>query len=69
MGDVAVDFPLMEPHPLLADYVTAPPKDKLGFDEVFMINLERRPERRHRMEWSFRELGIDHKLVVAVDGK
>ncbi len=59
----------MEPHRLLTEYVTDPPKDKLGFSEVFLINLERRPERRRRMEWSFRQLGVDYKLVKAVDGK
>lgn len=64
-----VYFPPMEPHRLLTEYVTDPPKDKLGFSEVFLINLERRPERRRRMEWSFRQLGVDYKLVKAVDGK
>lgn len=64
-----VDFPTMEAHPLLTDYVTQPTKDKLGFDEIFLINLERRPDRRLRMEWSLNQLGLEHKLVNAVDGK
>ena len=35
----------------LSDFVPAPPKkDKLGFDEVYMINLERRPDRRLKMD-------------------
>lgn len=59
----------MVSHPLLSSHVTQPPKGKLGFDEVFLINLERRPERLSRMEWAFNELGIDYKLLVATDGK
>ena len=59
----------IEPHPLLAEYVSYPPKNKLGMDEIFLINLQRRPERRIRMEWAFRELGIDFKLFDAVDGR
>ena len=34
-----------------------------------MINLERRPDRRERMLNAFDILGIDAKLVRAVDGK
>ncbi|CAG5120986.1 unnamed protein product, partial [Candidula unifasciata] len=45
------------------------PKDKLGFDEVYMINLKRRPARRFRMQKAFDYLGIDAKIVDAVDGK
>ena len=59
----------MTPHRLLTEFVTNPPKDRLGFDEIFMINLERRPERRLRMEWSFTELGLNFKWVKAVDGR
>lgn len=66
--EASVDFPPMLPHPLLADYITKPAKDKLSFDEVFLINLKRRPERRTRMEYSLGELGLQHKLINAVDG-
>lgn len=59
----------MEAHKELAEYVSLPSKSKLGFDEIFLINLERRPERRSRMEWSLNHLGLEHKLVNAVDGK
>ncbi|CAL1530548.1 unnamed protein product [Lymnaea stagnalis] len=45
------------------------PKDKLGFDEIYMINLKRRPARRSRMMKAFDYLGIDAKIVDAVDGK
>ena len=65
----AVDFPPMEAHPLLLEFVPDAPKSKLNFDEIFLINLERRPERRVRMEWAFRQFGLEHKLINAVDGK
>ena len=64
-----VEFPPMEAHPLTTEFVTQPTKDKLGFDEIFLINLERRPERRERMQWSLDQLGREHKLINAVDGK
>ncbi|XP_014225568.1 glycosyltransferase 25 family member [Trichogramma pretiosum] len=50
-------------------FVIYPPKDRLGLDKVFMINLERRPERRSRMLSCFNELGIDHEIIDAVDGR
>jgi collagen beta-1,O-galactosyltransferase len=46
-----------------------PPKDKLGVDEVYLINLARREDRRKKMEGCFSVLGIDHEWVKAVDGK
>jgi collagen beta-1,O-galactosyltransferase len=69
VNDFSVKFPPMTSHRLLTEFVTHPPKDRLGFDEIFMINLERRPERRLRMECSFTELGIDFKWIKAVDGR
>ncbi|XP_012689568.2 probable inactive glycosyltransferase 25 family member 3 [Clupea harengus] len=42
--------------------------DTMGFDEIYLINLRRRPERRERMMWSLYELGINAKVVDAVDG-
>ena len=54
----------------LSQFVPEPPKkDKLGVDEVYMINLERRPDRRLKMDACFAELGVDYKWVKAVDGK
>ncbi|KFO62069.1 Procollagen galactosyltransferase 1, partial [Corvus brachyrhynchos] len=52
-------------------HVWVPPKvlDKLGFDEVFLINLRRRSDRRARMLRTLQELGISPKLVEAVDGR
>ncbi|XP_057376858.1 glycosyltransferase 25 family member-like [Daphnia carinata] len=69
MLEASVDFPPMTPHQQLTEYVTPPAKSTLGFDEIFLINLERRPERRARMEWSMNQLGLKHKLINAVDGK
>ncbi|EDO43389.1 predicted protein [Nematostella vectensis] len=55
----------------LSPHLTVPPvpADKLGFDEIYMINLKRRPLRRRRMMASLAELGIQAKPVDAVDGK
>ncbi|KAK3739374.1 hypothetical protein QZH41_015762, partial [Actinostola sp. cb2023] len=55
----------------VSPHVTVIPskKDKLDFDEIYMINLKRRPLRRRRMMASLEELGIKVKIVDAVDGK
>ncbi|GAA6070135.1 procollagen galactosyltransferase 1 isoform X1, partial [Tachysurus ichikawai] len=42
--------------------------DKLGFDEVFVINLLRRSDRRERMLRSLWEQEITCKVINAVDG-
>ncbi|NXE46432.1 GT253 glycosyltransferase, partial [Casuarius casuarius] len=44
------------------------PLTKMGFDEIFLINLVRRPDRRRRMLDSLRELEIAPRVVDAVDG-
>ena len=44
------------------------PKSKLGFDEIYVINLERRDDRRQRIESTFDDLRVDYKLFKAVDG-
>ncbi|XP_062136533.1 glycosyltransferase 25 family member [Drosophila sulfurigaster albostrigata] len=49
--------------------VELPAKSKLNFDEIFMINLLRRPERREKMERLFDEIGLDVQHFAAVDGK
>lgn len=53
----------------LSKYVTYPELWKFGCDEIFMINLERRKERRHLMEISLKELGMDFTYFKAVDGR
>lgn len=54
---------------LLKPFTFIPNKDKLGFNEIYMINLLRRPERRRRMMHCFDELGMDVTILDAVDGR
>ncbi|XP_070837111.1 procollagen galactosyltransferase 1 [Chaetodon trifascialis] len=56
---------------LPSKYIPVPRKqpDKLGLDEVFMINLKRRADRRERMLRALYEQEIACKVVAAVDGK
>lgn len=65
--EVMVNNPPLEPSTLLS----VPPKqpNKMGFDEVFMINLVRRPDRRERMLRTLYEQELSCKVVDAVDGK
>ncbi|RVE42164.1 hypothetical protein evm_013183 [Chilo suppressalis] len=53
----------------LADLVEYPQPWKFGCGEIFLINLERRKDRLHLMELSFKELGMDVQLVKAFDGR
>ncbi|XP_047556723.1 inactive glycosyltransferase 25 family member 3 isoform X3 [Lutra lutra] len=52
-------------------HVSRPPKrpSKMGFDEVFVISLARRPDRRERMLSSLWEMEISGRVVEAVDGR
>ncbi|KAB0363531.1 hypothetical protein FD754_007687 [Muntiacus muntjak] len=52
-------------------HVSRPPKrpSKMGFDEVFIISLARRPDRRERMLTSLWEMEISGRVVDAVDGR
>lgn len=52
-------------------HVTRPSKrpSKIGFDEVFVISLARRPDRRERMLASLWEMEISGRVVDAVDGR
>ncbi|OCT85461.1 procollagen galactosyltransferase 2 [Xenopus laevis] len=65
--EAMIDRPPLEP----SRYVHVPPKhpDKMGFDEIFMINLKRRQDRRVRMLRSLYEQEIQVKIFDAVDGK
>lgn len=54
---------------LLKPFTSQPKKDTLGFDQIYMINLLRRPKRRKRMLQCFDELGLDVTILDAVDGK
>lgn len=52
-------------------HVSRPPKSptKMGFDEIFVISLARRPDRRERMRSSLWEMEISGRVVDAVDGR
>ncbi|XP_031973720.1 procollagen galactosyltransferase 2 isoform X3 [Corvus moneduloides] len=65
--EAMIDRPPVEP----SQYISVPPKhpDKMGFDEIFMINLKRRKDRRDRMLRTLYEQEIAVKVVEAVDGK
>ncbi|XP_004646661.1 procollagen galactosyltransferase 2 [Octodon degus] len=65
--EAMIDRPPMEP----SQFVSVAPKypDKMGFDEIFMINLKRRKDRRDRMLRTLYEQEIEVKIVEAVDGK
>ncbi|XP_060686107.1 procollagen galactosyltransferase 2-like isoform X1 [Hemiscyllium ocellatum] len=62
-----INHPPIEP----SSNVSTPVKhlDKMGFDEIFMINLKRRTDRRQRMLRTLYEQDIEVKVVDAVDGK
>nr|XP_060613147.1 probable inactive glycosyltransferase 25 family member 3 [Anolis sagrei ordinatus] len=64
--EAIVDGPPMLP----SSHVYLPPKrpTKIGFDEIFLINLVRRPDRRQRMLDALLELEIEPLVVNAVDG-
>ncbi|KAJ1133696.1 hypothetical protein NDU88_000174 [Pleurodeles waltl] len=59
-------------HPMSpSKYVHVPPKhpDKMGFGEVFLINLLRRPDRRQRILTSLYEQEISCSVFEAIDGR
>ncbi|KAL1022944.1 hypothetical protein UPYG_G00034560 [Umbra pygmaea] len=45
------------------------PQDKIGFDEIFLINLKRRVDRKQRMLSTMSSMGLQATLTDAVDGK
>lgn len=53
----------------LQNYIQYPERWKFGCNEIYMINLRRRKERRYLMEMSFKELGMDVKYFEAIDGR
>lgn len=68
--EVLVEHPPMPVSRPLSKYVPPPPQiDNIGFDQIYLINLARRLDRRNRMFLSFEELGLKVKLFEAVDGK
>jgi len=56
--------------PLFIKYVEeTPERTKLGLDNVYLINLERRDDRYSRMKFNLDLIGVDFQLVPAVDGR
>ncbi|RWS13354.1 glycosyltransferase 25 family member-like protein [Dinothrombium tinctorium] len=53
----------------LLQYVKRPEKDKLGVDNIYMINLLRRSDRLKSMLMSFDIMGIEAQVWNATDGK
>ncbi|KAK3912749.1 Glycosyltransferase 25 family member [Frankliniella fusca] len=67
--EVLAEFDPLPLSDVMGKYIQYPEPDTLGLDEIYVINLERRPERRLRMERSLKELGIAAKFTPAVDGR
>ncbi|KAM7543262.1 hypothetical protein Aperf_G00000013533 [Anoplocephala perfoliata] len=55
--------------PRLERFIEVPEPSLLGFDQIYLINLERRPDRLRKMNYALREQGIKAKLIRATDGK
>ncbi|KAL1456416.1 hypothetical protein WDU94_001147, partial [Cyamophila willieti] len=56
--------------PLLSQFLPPPPvPDKLSLDEIYVINLKRRPERKVKMVAATSILGLDVNFINAVDGR
>ncbi len=67
---VVSDFGPLRVRPVLSGHLLKlPEKDLLGVDQVYLINLKRREDRRAKMDYCFDELGIRYKEVKAVDGR
>lgn len=56
-------------YPTLQKYISHNMKSKLGMSHIYMINLDRRRDRRELMIESFKELGMDVTIFDAVDGQ
>jgi len=58
------------PDPIFKRFLPQPTtKGKVGLDEIYMINLDRRPDRKQRMDYNFHHLGLDYRHFAAVDGR
>ncbi|GFR02762.1 glycosyltransferase 25 family member [Trichonephila clavata] len=67
--EMMVEYPRIYISPSLQHFVPKKPEDTAGFDQAYLINLERRPERRERMLNTLSEMGIQAHILKAVDGK
>lgn len=69
MANLVADMgPMPFPHSAVLT-PTYPQPIKFGFDEIFLINLKRRPERLEKMSNILRLLGVDFQRFEAVDGQ
>ena len=59
----------LQASPTLEQFTKPPEPSLLGFDQIYLINLERRPDRLEKMNYALREQGIKAKLIRATDGK
>ena len=67
---VLADRPPLTVVPLMRNFLPPPPtKGRLGFDRIYVIGLQRRPERWRRLKACLDELGIEATRVHAVDGR
>ena len=57
------------PRTSLIDQPISKEKNKFGRDEIYVINLLRRPDRRERLQSTFDILNISARFFEAVDGK
>uniref|UniRef100_A0A673N533 Si:ch211-13f8.2 n=1 Tax=Sinocyclocheilus rhinocerous TaxID=307959 RepID=A0A673N533_9TELE len=62
--EALIDFKMEISHYL---HIASKPKDTMAFNQVYLINLKRREDRRDRMLRSLELLGIDVTLTDAVD--
>lgn len=44
-------------------------KTKLGFDNIYVINLERRAERKARIESAMKDINLSYKIFNAIDNR
>ncbi|XP_053355261.1 procollagen galactosyltransferase 2 [Clarias gariepinus] len=66
LTEAMIDFTLEPSHYL---HTPSRNKDRLGFDEIYIINLKRRMDRRTRMIHTLDILEMEATLTDAVDGK
>ncbi|KAK3098606.1 hypothetical protein FSP39_021172 [Pinctada imbricata] len=50
-------------------YLPEPVLDTMGFDQIYVINLKRRPKRKKQMIATLKELGLNAHFIEAVDGR
>ena len=54
---------------LIESHLVLNEKTKLGFDQIYVINLERRADRKKRISSTLDDLGLSYNIITAVDGK